>query len=267
MASKCIAAFVIAVLTLALVASDDAKADLIINGGFEQTGPPQSGSFGAGSKAFLSGVQENINPTFVTATGWSTPAHAANGSGNDNLTFLDAPGTADTSPYLQVFSPFPSTSPQGGNFVQSDGDPNFTAPVTQTLTGLTPGHTYAVSFYQAAGQQTGFDGPTFERWTVGFGSSTQQSPVINLPSHGVHPWDFVTLNFKASSTSAVLSFLATGNSSVPCGAPSLPPIVFLDGVSVNDVAVPEPSTWLLTGLSLFGLGIVYLRQRPRRAVA
>ena len=41
-------------------------------------------------------------------------------------------------------------SPDGGNFVAIDGDPNFAVPLTQTVTGLTPGERYSISFYQAA---------------------------------------------------------------------------------------------------------------------
>ena len=43
---------------------------------------------------------------------------------------------------------FPVSSPDGGNFILSDG--NFmNSPINQTITGLNPGNTYLLTFYQA----------------------------------------------------------------------------------------------------------------------
>ena len=43
------------------------------------------------------------------------------------------------------------TSPDGGNFVFSDGD-FMNSAITQTLTGLTPNTTYQLNFWQALAQ-------------------------------------------------------------------------------------------------------------------
>ena len=164
-------------------------------------------------------------------------------------------GTADDlSKYLTVYGPFPTTSPDGGKFVEADGDPNYSGVIYQTITGLTAGAQYVVSFYQAAGQQYGFTGPTTEQWAVSLGGSTQLSSLFSLPQGGVGPWMKQSLTFTADGASDVLSFLAEGT---PGGAP---PISFLDGVSL-DAAVPEPGAWTLMILGAVGLGAILRRRR------
>jgi hypothetical protein len=238
-------------IALALGASGGAQAaNLVLNGSFELT----NSAFGAGDKAAFAGLSTN----------WS------GGGGGGALTFLDAPGTADNGNYLSVYGPFPNHSPDGGNFVEADGDPNFSSAIFQTITGLKVGQTYAVSFFQAAGQQTTFTGATHEQWAVGLGttlasseSSAQLSHQMTLPGPNgpggpaadVYPWESQTLTFTATATSEVLSFLAVGGPSTT----NLPPISFLDGVSMN--AVPEPSAVVLFGVGVLGMGAFSLRQR------
>ena len=120
--------------------------------------------------------------------------------------------------------------------------------IEQTLTGLTQGQSYDVTFYQAAGQQAGFAGATTDKWQVSLGTNSQFSTVINLPDKGiVTGWTKQTLSLTANSTSEVLSFLAVGT---PNG---LPPFALLAGVTVEPTAVPEPLTFLGT-LTALGLG-------------
>lgn len=204
-------------------------ANLVANGSFESTT--------ATDKTYFNGQ----------VAGWS---------GGTNLTFIDFPGTADDpSKYLTVYGPFPATSPDGGNFVEADGDPNYSGAIYQTIDGLTVGQQYKLSFYQAAGQQLNFTGPTTEQWQVSFGSETYLSSLYSLPQGGVGPWQAQTMTFTATATSQVLTFLAKGT---PGGAP---PISFLDGVSMS--AVPEPASW---GLMIVGFGAMGGAMRRRRAV-
>ncbi len=200
-----------------------------------------------------------VNGSFdadTTASKIQFENHVTGWTGGANLTYLAPPGTADDGSYLSVYGPFPTTSPDGGNFVLADGDPNYSGVISQTISGLIIGKSYVVNFYQAAGQQLGFTGPTTEQWQVSFGSSSQLSSLFSLPEAGVGPWQAQSMTFTASAVSQVLSFLAVGT---PNGAP---PISFLDGVSLT-AAVPEPATW---GLMLVGFGAVGITARRRSNV-
>jgi hypothetical protein len=238
----------VAILVIGLTSGVPGAAlagDLITNGGFENLTNPLS----PGSKDLFA----NVGPI-----GWS---------GGGGLTFVDTPGSADNGTYLSVYGPFPAQSPAGGNFVMADGDPSFSGSFSQTINGLTAGQTYAVSFYQAAGQQVGFSGATFEQWQVSLGSQTQFSSAFNLPGPGgsapdFAPWQAQTLYFTADGSSDVLSFLAVGGPTLN----SLPPIAFLDGVSMQ--SVPEPTSMLLFGLGVFALcAFTMCRRRAVRAAA
>lgn len=153
------------------------------------------------------------------------------------------------------------TSPDLGNFYLDDGDPSYAGTLSQTIGDLTPFAFYTISFYQAAAQFDSKSGPTTEQWQVNFGSAPSQfSTVMNNPSQGFsgcssdpQNWCFQTLTFRnGNSTSALLSFFAVGT---PGG---LPPVVLLDGVSIN--AVPEPATLAMVGASLLGLLVARRRQ-------
>lgn len=220
----------------------------------------------------------NVNPV-----GWV---------GGGGLIFVDAPGTADNGSYLSVYSPFPATAPTGGNFVEADGNPDYEGSFSQTITGLTPGKTYTLSFYQAGSQQTTFANgtPTTERWIVSLGdnplslchncgavdpvygqtstyyntdpnASVAASQLMTTPSGGVTPWQYVSVNLTAHSSTELLSFLAWGDNGSTI---NLPPIAFLSGVNSPNVlpSVPEPASWVLITLGLTGL--MLLKQRQHR---
>ena len=170
-------------------------------------------------------------------------------TGGTGLIAIDAPGTAETNPNgtYAVHGPFPNPPP-GGNFIQADGNPIFETSFNQTISGLTVGQTYSLSFWQAAGQQREFSGATTEQWKVFFGTGSfavscssnpcttstsgdmteTNSPLMITPSEGVHGWEEVTLNLMATASSETLSFLAWGDNG---NTTNLPPTVFLAGVN------------------------------------
>lgn len=223
----------IAALAAAMAVPASAAVELVKNGSFELN------NVADGGKSYFSAAG---------VTDWN---------GGANLTFLATPGTADNpNLYLSVYGPFPATSPDGGDFAMGDGDPSYRGAIWQTIDGLTVGKTYELSFWQAAGQQLGFTGPTTERWMVSFGNDTQYSSLFSLPEGGVGPWQKQTMTFTATSGSQLLTFLADGT---PGGAP---PISFLDGVSLKEVVpgVPEPASW---AMMLMGFGAVGFAARRR----
>jgi len=193
--------FALLTALLALVAGAPAyAANLVINGDFEML------TMTSGNSVHSTIIGDGTNG-LPTSTGWRSSAVGGRGPGY-NFIMVDNPGYAggspgpqqtltgaddqtdgaytdgnahvlyDGSPRLQLWGPdYPGTpstnqltnSPTGGNFLVADGS-YLNRPVEQTIVGLTPGQTYDLSFYWAAGQQAGFDGDTKEAWVVCLGT-------------------------------------------------------------------------------------------------
>jgi len=146
------------------------------------------------------------------------------------------------------------TAPPGGsNIIAADGAYEVGA-ITQTVTGLTVGQTYALTFYYGAAQQQSYTGQTTESWTVAFGSSSQTTSTITLGSEDFSGWFQATMYFTAGSTSQVLSFTANGT---PSGEP---PFSLLADVDLE--VVPEFSNWLT--FAGFGAGCIFFEVSRRR---
>lgn len=220
----------ISVAALAMASSAHAA---VLNGGFETNG-------GNG--------QIGVNTTLAN---WTI-------GGPPNYWFVFTPGASPTSPgqfgNVSLYGPI-AASPSGGFFVGSD--PGFqNATLSQTLTGLTPGSLYTVSFNYAGGQQVGFDGATNEGWKVNFGNQTQSTALLNNANHGFTGWNTASFNFIAGATGTeTLSFLAIGTATQ--GAP---PFALLDGVTVTQ-GVPEPATWAMMMVGFGALGVMLRRRR------
>ena len=146
--------------------------------------------------------------------------------------------------------------------------------MSQTISGLTMGETYHLTFDWAASQYEFVNGSSFGCtgcWTgattnkmeVSLGGDTRDTATVDVGSKGFSGWTTASFDFTATSASEVLKFLSIG------GPTSLPPVAFLDGVSLTgDVpgGVPEPATWAMMGIGFAGLGLVAYRKR-RTALA
>jgi PEP-CTERM motif len=174
-----------------------------------------------------------------------TKAVAFNGNGSaTNPGFgLAFPKNA-TSTFFD--SPIDSTG-GGGKFLAIDGDPAFNASISQSVSGLSIGSTYILTFYMAAGQQKGLSGTTTEWWDVNFGAQSFRSTVLNNASQGFVPWVKQTMSFTAAANTQTLTFTAGGT---PAGGP---PVVLLDHVML---LTPEPGTFLMIGVGLCALAFV-----------
>jgi hypothetical protein len=175
-----------------------------------------------------------------------------------------------------------------------DGDPQWGAPVSVDLTGLTDNDTYTVSFYQAATEETSnpeiaYDDnweayllPTSDTSGVYIcpqayctdnsgtkiaapaGSSLYQSPEMDDTAGGSTAWELESFTFVATATSQVLEFVTNVESStgtvLGAGTTFQPPMLGLADVTLTSVA-PEPGTWALT---ILGVGFVFAGSRLRR---
>jgi hypothetical protein len=225
-------------ILLALVAgSIPANANLVSNGSFEI-------STATTTTQFLSaGVSNWTNSDIGEALVF--PSWYTNGYLFPNVGFA---------------GPVPQTSPDGGNFVFSDGDYHNSA-INQTITGLAPGGTYVLGFWEALAQDTEppitVPGPVTGQWQVTFGTSTQYGAFMtgNGITNTISPWTHQSMTFTANSATEVLSFLSVGSGD--------PPLVLLDGVSLE--RTPEPATLALFAIAAVLLGGKYVMRR--RALA
>lgn len=151
-------------------------------------------------------------------------------------------------------------SPDGGKYwgIQYlQGWPELTfgnvTSLSQTISGLTVGNTYAVSFWSLVNH--GYEPAVTARWAVSFGDSTQYSPLLNgqaAQTSYTPAWTSSSLNFVATSATQTLSFAAQWFGATPGVTPE---VLNLDGVKLTQIAaVPEPTSLslLLAGLTVFG---------------
>jgi hypothetical protein len=239
-----------------------APTNLVTNGNFETT----TGLGQIDSIVTVTGWT-NVNPNnfnFILNTtaddaisGFGGGFTSVNSAGVGTNIFVWGPGNGASNGF--------TGSSNGGNFLGGDGG-YATGAVTQTINGLTVGKEYILSFEWAAAQFTDQNGGFYAGWDVSFGGSTQSvttgATLGTVAGQGFKPWENATMTFTASSTSQVLSFLATG----PTG---LPPFSLLDSVSLTEKTtvstVPEPTSiaMMLAGGALLG-GAARRRQRAAK---
>ena len=213
-------------LTAGVASSSLAQVNLVQNGGFELTngGGSPAGYGQPGSNGLILTDWSNSGYNFLF-----NASNAITGVvGSDGSLALWGIGNGGFDPIVP--------SPAGGNFMANDGAYE-QGPISQTIHGLTIGHSYTLGFYDAAAQQTGFTGDTTESWTVSLGSDLNvTTPTFSNPSMNFQFWQPEAYTFTANATSEVLSFLANGT---PTGEP---PFSLLDGVSIYDNTPPPPTT-------------------------
>jgi hypothetical protein len=253
-----------------LSAGAQAATNLVENGGFETTTLPPPASL---TPSGASGAEiDSIWHYGGDLNNWSsTGGNAYNILFFGNVTnakTIDADtrftGNGDVQ---HLNSNFNSLSPDGGNFMAMDGDGSATGPLDQTITGLTKGQTYTLSFDWAGTEladRTNYDSIqlTGSFGTDPFATLTYLNSAPDGAPGSFSGWMKASFTFKADATSEVLSFLAVGT---PAGG-NVPPFALLDGVSLT--AVPEPSTWAMMLVGFGGLGYAaYRRRRTVPAVA
>lgn len=257
--------------SLAIVATAPANANLVTNGGFV----PNSASMGSANSAFIGNSNNTILPGWKTISNWASNPNfwgAVVGDGTAISINLDQAQRGISAGWPQgngkglntSYSSSVASADLSGWFLVVDGDVRFNNILEQTINGLEPGHSYELSFYQAAGQYAPYpDADITAFWRVAFGSSIFQSDTISVASGDpVSSWQHQTTTFTANSTSEVLRFLSRGT---PTGGP---PFALLSGVSLNDITIPPP-TQAPGPLPLAGVAVAFgasrtLRRRIKR---
>jgi hypothetical protein len=242
---------VFAATILALAPSAASASPLITNGSFAATS----------ATAVVNGTTYGTSINNTDLTGWSLGTCTSNCTAPASFDFLFLPNSyANGVDYQGTIIPMYSSGPgalvTGGvtyNAIGVDAA-NATYALNQTVTNLTVGDTYFLTFYQASTQANGGAETTSftGHWAVSLGSQSLNSATMNNPYQGSTNWVQQTLAFTATSASETLSFLATSPST------GQPPFLLLADVSL---AVPEPDSLVMLAAGLGGL--LLLRRRLR----
>lgn len=153
--------------------------------------------------------------------------------------------------------------PNGNNYFLAESDGNYSPVLSQTITGLTAGTTYSISFWQAAIEDASvaITSASPIDWVVSFGgatvasNTTKTSQGMTFLAGGDQAWQQQTLTFTVASgvVSSVLTFMAQG------GAAAGPPAALLDNITITQV--PEPASVSILALGV--LGAIWRRARTR----
>jgi hypothetical protein len=213
---------------------------------------------------------------FLTVTGWSTTGYnfvyapgtgdaGTQAAGAASATDKQAPGQAVVGGYGNTYmwgpqngsaNGLPATDPAGGNYIAMDGTYEVGS-VTQTITGLTVGKVYVLSFYWAGAQQQGFTPATTESLTASLGAQSFTTGTVSISGSGFSGWMQQNFVYTATGTSEVLSFMAAGT---PNGEP---PFTLLGGVDLEPI--PDFSNWMVfAGFGTLCITFESMRRRRRR---
>jgi hypothetical protein len=131
-----------------------------------------------------------------------------------------------------------------------DGDYQ-NAGISQTVSGLTVGTGYLLTFDWAAAQQASYIGASNQYLAVDLGGTKLDTGIAGIPSKGFSGWISESLYFTATAGSELLAFNAVSNLPVP-------PFTLLSDVSLS-AAVPEPEM-----VSMFGIGLMIMFAANRK---
>ena len=263
MAASCTAS-----CSLAFGFAAPARANLVLNGGFEL-----STIVGSFDSSFLNGNQAVELNDWLVSNSFSFISDKA--SAQSNLNESDNgpdPVFGTPIPLTRVWGPDsgsnngfsgPPGSADDNKFVVSNGAYGASATFTQNVQGFEIGKQYVLSYKYAGAQQEGFYGDSVALWQAKLGNYTFDSLGMNVPSQGFFDWVTYTSDpFTASATSLVLEFVADG---APSGQS---PFSLLDDVQIVEYGAP-PTDAVPGPLPALGVGmtLAWARKLRRRMAA
>jgi hypothetical protein len=208
-----------------LGAGADAATNLVQNGRFSQNTLPSPLNPANASGAEIDSLWHyggDLNDWTSNASGTYPQVYNLLFTGTlAGDTSIDADTRYTSSEPQHLNSNVNSLSPDGGAFVGLDGDPGFSGPLTQTITSLTIGDTYQLSFYWAGAELSNRTGYRTIQLTGSFGGDPFATPIypnanpVGTPG-SFSGWTLETFDFTANATSEVLSFLAVGRPQPTC---------------------------------------------------
>lgn len=273
-------------IALAIAAPAAQASNLISNGDFSQfaAGPGAGYTFRSSNNQYVAWTQNvipNANGGLILTL--ASSALDSTASINDGGASYSLWNTTTTPAGPNVITAPPSGA--ATVFAQDSAAENASY-LSQTISGLTVGGVYSVTFNWAGAQLESSNGSSWngatneavevnlggtyvgglsQSFTGGqtlfataggaFSGSAAQAEAngIQVPEHGFVGWNSATLNFTATAANEVLNLEAISSSS------GSPPFALIDNVQLN--AIPEPSAWTLMLIGVAGLGAAFRRRR------
>jgi hypothetical protein len=209
--------------------------NLVKNPSFEAN---NNGTQFVGSGFFPLVTVSNPSQTPATLTDWTVAPSTL--SLNQSIALLGSNNITGGNSWLPLANPPSPITNSGTYFFEADGgyQDGFEAAISQTISGLTVGASYELSFDWAAGQCVTYGiycgGEFNSGWAIAFGSDMDSVNSGNLAAQTFNGWLPYNKVFTATASSQTLSFLSRG------GPSSSNPKSMIDNVSLRKVEVPGP---------------------------